>query len=332
MRQKIMRTQLIHPVLVALLYVAFCATEPLTPIPRCERVAIPLHLHSSKNQFEVTGSWLRIDETDGALEGNIALRNQTGKSLSRLTVIVSYFDDSGSVLFSIPYQANMANEKDEIRNIHPFSMLLLNQPVKPQDDFGLIGRNLLSISTLPISAEVVYWDAKFYEDGSGESARIGQHGFRTDALLVDTPGHLRLALPHPGERIETWLKLRINEYGRVLGVQSEREEDTSLTHEQFQALYAQLTQWHFFPGIEDGYAVQSDLSLLVEFEPENALPIKRCFLDHPDKYPSKFALVRLQPMLDSSDRWIPYYGGIPADGKIEPNIIELGLPVKPLDQ
>jgi len=271
-------------------------------------------------------------EAEGTFRGEISLRNQTGKSLSRLTVMVNYLDENGSILFSIPYQANLPNDKNDMRNIRPFSELHLNGPVQPGKVVTLDGRNLLSITNVPTSAEVPYWFAKHFEDGSALSTQIGQHGFRTDPLLDETPGYLRLTLPHPAEPFETLVKMRINEYGRVLEIKPGREGDTSLAREQFEALSEQLTKWHFFPGVENGYATSSDLYILVVFEPEHALPVRRCFLEHPDKYASKFALVTLQPILDSSDRWIPYYGGFPADGKMEPNYIEIGPPAIPIHQ
>jgi len=326
-----MRQEPICLALITALFATFLSGEGVAALPQCERASIPLHLDSLTKDFEVTGSWLSM-EAEGTLRGEISLRNQTDKSLSRLTVMVNYLDENGSILFSIPYQANLPNDENDIRNIRPFSELHLNGPVQPGEVVALDGRNLLSVTTVPTSAEVVYWFAKHYEDGSSVSTQIGHHGFRTDPLLVETPGYLRLTLPHPAESFETLVKMRINEYGRVLEVQPGREGDTGLTGEQFEALSEQLAEWHFFPGIENGYAVQSDLYLLVEFVPENPLPVRRCFLEHPAKYTSKFALVTLQPIRDSSNRWIPYYGGFPADGKVEPNIVEIGPPAVPLDQ
>lgn len=301
----------------------FLVKESCASPSACGRIVIPLHLYASKDQFAVTESSLLIEE-EGTIEGNITFRNQTGRSLSRLTVIVNYTDQDGSTMFSIPYRASISNEKNEPRNIRPFSEVHLNHPIQTQQEFGLIGRNLLSISKMPTSAEVVYWDIEFSEDGSGESSQIGQHGFRTDALLLDTPGYVRLDFPHPSERVETWVKLRINEYGRVLNVQPWHEGTNGLKSEQFRALSQQLAEWHFFPAIENGYASQSELYLLVEFEPEQVPPVRHCFLEHPEKYVNKFAFVTLQPTSKSSNDWIPYYGGFPAAGKMEPNVIELG--------
>jgi hypothetical protein len=299
------------------LLATFLSGEGVAALSQCDRVSIPLHLDSATKDFEVTGSWLFM-EAAGTLRGEISLRNQTDKSLSRLTVMVNYLDENGSILFSIPYQANLLNEENDIRNIRPFSELRLNGPVQPGEVVTLVGRNLLSITTVPSSAEVVYWFAKHYEDGSSVSNQIGQHGFRTDPL--------------PAESFETLVKMQINEYGRVLEIQSGREGDTGLTGEQFEALSKQLAEWHFFPGIENGYAVQSDLYLLVEFVPENPLPIRRCFREHPAKYVSKFALVTLQPIRDSSNRWILNYGSFPADSIMERNIIEIGTTAVPVDQ
>ena len=324
-----MRQVPIRLALMTALLATFLSGEGVAALSQCDRVSIPLHLDSAARDFEVTGSWLSM-EAAGTLRGEISLRNQTDKSLSRLTVMVNYLDENGSILFSIPYQANLLNEENDIRNIRPFSELRLNGPVQPGEVVALEGRNLLSITTVPSSAEVVFWFAKHYEDGSSVSAQIGQHGFRTDPLPVQMPGYLRLTLPHPAESFETLVKMQINEYGRVLEIQSGREGDTGLTGEQFEALAKQLAEWHFFPGIENGYAVQSDLYLLVEFVPENPLPIRRCFREHPAKYVSKFALVTLQPIRDSSNRWILNYGSFPADSLMEPNIIE--TTAVPVDQ
>jgi hypothetical protein len=326
-----MRLRHLWPICVLVMYVNFSMTESISATPSCDKVSIPLHQDSPSKYFEVIGSWISTD-ANGALEGEISVHNLSDKSLSFLTVIVNYLDEKGSIMFSLPYQANLPSEENHLRNVRPFSELRLNEPVGPGEAVGLTGRSLLSIAIVPSSAEVVYWQAKFYEDGSSVSTSFGQHGFRTDPVLVETPGYLRVPLRPPAEPVETLLKLRINEYGRVLDVQRGREGDTHLTQEQFETLTQQIAKWHFFPAVESGYGVPSDLFLLVQFEPENSIPIKRCSLEQPDKSVTKFALATLQALRNFSDRWTLNYGGFPAIGKLETNIIRVSPPTRVLNQ
>jgi len=327
MQDHVMRLQHFRAQSIGIIFVLAFSVILLVPpdaaaLPSCGTVTIPLRLDSSRSDFEVTASWLTV-EPEGSFRCEISLRNETGHSLSRLTVIVNYLNQDGSILFSIPYQANLSNEGNELRNIRAFTELRLSGPVKSGEEVRLTGRTLLSITMVPASAEIVYYFAKHSGDNSSPSTKVGLHGFRTDPLLVETPGdYVRLALVHPTEPVKTLLKLRVNEYGRVLDVQPGPEGNRGMSRDQFQALSQQLIQWRFFPAVENGYAVPSDLYTLVEFVPENPLPVRRCFLENADRDVSKFALVILQPVAGSSDRWIPYYGGFPAGGKMETNVIE----------
>ncbi len=297
----------------------------------CQRVKIPLHLGSSK-EFEVTGSWLST-APEGTMQGEISVRNKTNLSLSRITVMVNYLDANGSLLFSIPYQANLPNEGNEFRNVRPFFELHLNEPVRPGEVVVLTGTNLLSTTTVPSSAEVIYWLVKYYEDSSSVSDRIGQHGFQTDPLLVETPGEIRVTLPPLTEPAETFLKMRISEYGRVLDVQPALEGDrVGITREKLQVLSEQLGQWRFFPSVKNGYAVPSDLFLLAVFLPENSIPLSSCFLENAATYPSKFALVTFQPLHGTPGSWTPYYGGFLAEGRMGINVIETGPTARPVKQ
>ena len=80
----------------------------------------------------------------------------------------------------------------------------------------------------------------------------------------------------------------------------------------------------FFPGVENGYAVPAVIDLLVIFQPENAIPVRHCYTEYAEKYLTKFALVTLQPVRHRQDVWTPYYGGIPASGKLTPVVINAG--------
>jgi hypothetical protein len=292
----------------------------------CEKtaVAIPIHSTRTSNLLEVTGSWMSV-RGDGTLEVEISLRNRAEKSLSFVVVVANYLDENGSVLFSAPFQANVPTE-EQPRNLRSSSILQLNEPVRPGEQVTLTaGRNLLSTTKAAASVEVVYWLARYAEGGSSTSTSLGgsQRGFRTDPLLAETPGpYLQFSFPHPAESVETLLKLQLNEYGRVLAIAPGHEGDATFNREQLEALSKQLEQWHFFPGIENGYAIPSELYVLVYLLPENTLPIRHCFLEYRDNYPEKFAVLTLEP-IPGSTNWIPYYGGLPASGNIEPNIIRV---------
>jgi hypothetical protein len=267
-----MRPPLLVPIIgfmSTLLLAAFLAKAGHMP-NRCTRFPIPTHFNSSGNEFEVAGSWISLED-DGTFTTDLGLLNKTGRSLSALVFMINYRDEGGSILFSIPLEANLPDEGNKLQSARAFSRLRLNEPIKPGAAVLLTGRNLLSTTIVPTSAEVVYWQAKFSEDRSSVTASIDHLGYLTDPLVDETPGYLRVPLAQQLEPIEIFVKLTINEYGRVLDIQKGHQEDTSITQEQFQALSEQLRQWHFSPSVENGYAVQSELSLLVVFEPRNSV-------------------------------------------------------------
>jgi hypothetical protein len=310
-------------VLIFILAAAGVSTDYVAALPVCQTIPVPLSLESLKKPFEVTNSWLSVDSVDG-LVGGITLRNQTGKPLSRLTVMVNYLDENRSILFSMPYQANLPTEKNHLSNIRPFSELELSEPVSPGKEVSLLARNLLHVTRMPATAEIIFWLAK-YDDGSISDDLISQRGFRTDPILVETPEeYLQVGVPYPSEPIKVWLTAHINEYGRVLTLKVVPESNLGLSEAEFRSLSRQVAEWHFFPAVENGYAASSDLCLLIEFLPEKPLPVRHCFAEDIDKRPAKFAIVTLQPVGGAQDQWIPYYGSFPARGKLEPNRIATG--------
>ena len=320
--------QMIPSKIFLVMFASLLGVECFAESSRCGRMTVPLNLDASNKVFQVTGSWISTND-DGGLEGRVSLTNITGKSLSQLAIMVNYLDENRSVLFSIPYQASASTTDSQPVDRLSFSLLKLREPVRPGQVVAFIGRNLITAERVPESAELVYWHVK-YEDGTSDTASTGHRSYRTDPRLVETPGYLRLKLPHRLEPTNVFVKLHISEHGSVLDIDG-NERGPGLTEEQFQTLAKELSAWHFFPAVENGYAVQSDLYLLLEFRPENAIAVRGCLMEFPVSNVNKFGFVTLQPISDSSDRWIPYYGGFPAAGKMQVNIIETGPPAKPLD-
>jgi hypothetical protein len=315
-----MKIRFICTIVAAGLLFGIIGVTNASPKDLCGRIAVPIDLGFLSRDVEVTSSSLVLD-ADGNFHGEISLRNKTGRSLSRITLMVNYLDEHGVILFSIPYQAGLATENDDIPNIRAYSKVRLEGPLRPGSTVTLLGLNLLSISIVPKSAELAYWFERSYEDRSSISTQVAHRGFHIDPLPVETPEILEMDLPHSAELVEKSLKLRINEYGRVLDVEVDRPGDETLSSDQIRALSQQFARWHFFPSIENGYAVESDLHLVLEFLPENALPVERCFLQNPGRYPSKFALVKLHPIQGSKVGWLANYGGFPVAGKMETNVI-----------
>ena len=305
--------------ILGVLFFLLQAEVSFSTVP-CGRVAIPLNGGYASKGILVTSSVLIIDN-DGTFRGEISFRNTTARPFSRLTVLVNYLDRDGSILFSIPFQASLGSEDEDIPNIRPFTKVRLDRPLSPGTEVTLIGRDLLNLTRLPTSAEVAYWFAKRGDDGSSVSTQIGQRGFRTDPLPVEAIETLRV----PGsytEPLQILLNLRINQYGRVSDVLADKiNESDKVGDALVQALSELFTRWHFFPAIENGYAVEADLQLLVEFLPQNHLPVKRCSLQNMKPYKTKFAFVTLLPIKNSSGEWIALYGGFPVSEKIEGNVI-----------
>jgi hypothetical protein len=296
---------------------------------QCQSTTIPVARGLQPDGIRISESSIST-ETVGVLRGEITARNQTGRSLSLLTVMVNYLDEHGSILTSVPFQANMENERNHLQNIRPVVEIRLHSPIEPGGRLTLISTNLLCLTKVPASAEVAFWVA-YFRDGSSVNRTLGQRGFRTDPILTEASSHLQVTLSPPDEPIEILFKLQISEYGKVLNVGPVRAADSAITQDQLQAVSSQLIHWRFFPAVVNGYATKSDLLLLVIFRPENALPVKGCFSEHPEKYPEKFAVLSLQPLHDGSDNWIPYYGGFPGTRTMEPIIIELGSTKPPDD-
>jgi len=193
----------------------------------------------------------------------------------------------------------------------------------------LTGTSLLITNEEPASAVMSVLILQ-YADGSGRDSVNLNSTWRTDPLLMETPDNFHFLLPHLTDPVEIQLNLRISEYGNVSAVESRRDGDTSLTPDQNRVISKQLEKWHFFPAVEGGNAVKSDLHILMVYRPKNALPINYCFQGQAAKYPSKFALVTLEPNPHSPESWITYYGGFHAGGKFPINIVQLTQATGPL--
>jgi hypothetical protein len=231
----------------------------------------------------------------------LRLENETGKTITRLLVLVSYLDSDGKEIFAIPYYGAPKDAQEDMLEIHPYIKTVLNRPIKPGEVFNLQGTNLISTRISPARAEVTLVDAEFDDT----SQNLGGGSSSTNPLLLKTPQFFEMQADPDKLPDDLSLDITIDQRGRVTGVEFKRSETISdATRAQ---VLSQLKLWSFFPATKGGYAVQTELSLLVRFHrPRIPFPAPTCPLEMSDTLPRTFVEVDIQAV--DSLNWQVQYG------------------------
>ncbi|MGA8224193.1 MAG: hypothetical protein WB780_21280 [Candidatus Acidiferrales bacterium] len=194
--------------------------------------------------------------------------------------------------------------------VHPYVKTVLNHPIRPSEVFTLFGTNLISTRIPPTRAEITKVD----EDFGDESNIAGAPSTNTDPALLKTPQFFELQAEPAKLPDEMSLVITVNVRGHVTGVTPVHQE--TISDVVLEQIKSQLMLWSFFPATLRGYAVESELNLLVRFhEPRIPLPRPPCPLDMSAKLPRTFVEVDLQAI--DSDKWQVRYGWWFAHGEFE---------------
>ena len=243
-------------------------------------------------------------------QGALSLENETGKTITKVLILVSYLDSDGKPIFAIPYFGGLDDSEAEIQQIRPYLKTILDHPVKQGEMFKLDGQNLESAREVPANAQVTFVDTEFDDDNNSVSTTAPA----TDPLLLKVPDFFEMNIDSSKLPDELLLTIAVDERGRVVDVNF----DPSFPHSDDgeSQIRAQLKLWSFFPATMSGYAVQAHLNLLFRFHDKGfPLPRQVCPLELSDKYPRTFVKVDLRSKGDG--RWLAMYGGQYAHGSFD---------------
>ena len=286
---------------------------------QCERYNIPLQMLDggglNGKGLKVVSHHLSFGEPS---QGSLALVNETGKTITKVLVLVSYLDSDGKAIFAIPYFGGLDDSEVEIQQIRPYVKTILDHPVKHGEGFFLFGDNLESTRQVPADAAVTFVDTEFDDDSNSVTTTTPE----TDTLVLKVPDFFEMNINSSKLPDELLLTIAVDERGRVVEVNF----DPSFPHSDDveSQIRAQLKLWSFFPATIKGYAVQAYLNLLFRFHDTGfPLPLPMCPLDLADKYPRTFVKVDLRSQGDG--RWLAMYGGQYAHGSFD-TIVSVTLP------
>jgi|SRR6184192_4775649 len=288
------------------------------PIP-CTAFEVPLEMPSKRGSSSVANIGIVNSSLTLSMvsfpTAKLTLRNDTGKPLRSVILLVTYFDGEGLPLFSIPFVGNLGGTQTNIPpSMCPFIRTVWNGPIRPGEIFSVEGSNLIYTSVRPVSSKATRIELAFAgESGSGPSVLQAWDG-PTDPLPEELPEHLELSRQNVPPIEEALLDLTIDAEGRVLGVSPHDKE--ILSPELFNDLRREFMKWSFFPATNRGYSVQANLTLWIKFHLKKLpLPYPVCPQTFSDAFPRTFARVDLQ--YEKEANWNVSYGGYPASGKFQ---------------
>ena len=274
------------------------ATRRVTDL--CQRTSIPLIFPPGVNfKLGVVNHFL---EFEPEVEGVLFLRNDTGRQIRGITMLVNYEDEQGHRLFTLTYQATVKGYSQAQTNIRPFYKGSFTRPVEPGEVFDLSGTNLLTTTKIPAKASVSVIDLNF----PGTGVYTGSLVFQSDPILEQAPPqYLQLAVSADNLPEDMLLKLSISPRGIVKTV--DLASETEPPNPTLTSVMEEIRKWHFFPAIRNGFGVASDLFLLLRFRGADEPPMLDCFIGQGNKYPTSFVIVTLEPVPSLKGRWRFFY-------------------------
>jgi hypothetical protein len=284
----------------------------------CDRVnPVPLSLYPShvasqgvspNLRLKIVNHWLAFDPY---AEGELVLQNETGKPISYIGLLVTYEDQEGRPIFTIAYRADLRGSVFPGGLSGAFTRNVLTRAVQPGEVFELTATNLLAGTERPAKAEVAFIGLPHAVSAvSGVAADPD----RTDPVLDTVPPNSPdLGSPTQDLPKDALLKLSIDSQGYVERVSF--APDAVPTDPIVTLATDEMKRWRFYPATRDGYAVASDLPILLRFRRGDFPPTRDCFIGQGSKYPKVFAIVTIEtnlPGLPEGWQWL--YGGVNAYG------------------
>src|SRR5208282_527688 len=100
----------------------------------------------------------------------------------------------------------------------------------------------------------------------------GSQAWNSDPLPIETPSEFRAEFgnEHPPDRI--FVTVRVEPSGQPVVVAPREGLDPAPN--AFPKIAEQLQEWRFFPAIENGHPIPSDLNLLLLFRPRGSPPAR----------------------------------------------------------
>jgi hypothetical protein len=248
------------------------------------------------------------DISYGAGDNRLALRNETGRTIVSLTVIVNYLDASGKSIYSVPFFGALDESAPSPKGVRPYIRTILRKPVAPHEAFPLWGTNLESTRVAPARSEVTY--VQIEDDQSNGGFTISDPS--TEPLLFKSPEWFEMHVGSAKLPDETWVNLSIDDRGRVKNV--EVEPVPADVSDLVGQIKSQLMLWSFFPATRGFSAVKSQQVLWLRFHEEGfPLPAPICPLALSSEHSQTFVEVDLSRV--SEEHWEVRYAGHYARGR-----------------
>jgi hypothetical protein len=206
---------------------------------------------------------LRITET-GTSYAEFVARNVQASAIKALAVVVEYTDKDGRVIERVPMVASpQANET--FHPPFPFERVsgFWNSALLPGDSLRVLGKSDGIIATeCPTKAKVTF---AIFQSGDGTTKMLSSAGWQ----LGPTPRIIPMASAFPRDLVRPpasmLAQVKISPSGQVLDVIS-----TDLSQPPILTLIRDQmkNEWKFNPGLRDGRAIASDITVLFQFRLE----------------------------------------------------------------
>jgi len=269
----------------------------------CEQANMDVHMLKNAGLTVISS-----DISYGAGDNRLALRNETGRTIVGLTVIVNYLDASGKSIYSVPFFGAIDESAPLPKGLRPYIRTILRKRVAPHETFPLWGTNLESTRVAPARAEVTY--VQIEDDQSNAGFTISDPS--TEPLLFKSPEWFEMHVGSAKLPDETWVNLSIDERGRVKNV--EVEPVPADVGDLVGQIKSQLMLWSFFPATRGFSAVKSQQVLWLRFHEEGfPLPAPICPLALSSEHSQTFVEVDLSRV--SEEHWEVRYAGHYARGR-----------------
>lgn len=279
------------------------------PVDQSKFPEIPLELLSNHFTVFVTYPGARA-------VGEIAIKNQTKRSLKSILAIVSYTNQKGELIFSVPYFARLAHASGPPGNVRTFLENRLRTPLEPGGMITMSGTTLLVFQERNLLAKLA---EVILEDDEGTTV-VSIGNWKLAPFPIRFPDDFSPHLTSAKRQSQDFIiaALHIDETGDVRKVEFKSQITIAKTVQE--TIEAKLRQIKFYPGTEGGISINYQLQLRIRFLEEMAAHSRSCGFDGA---PSQFATFDfVQGNFGQQKlKWEAFFGGIPARGTVRSGIV-----------